>query len=154
MDQSSTNKVILIGRLGQNPEVKITTSGQTLTNISVATSEKFKNQSGEYTEKTEWHRCICWGQTADFVGKYMKKGSLVYIEGKLQTRKWQDKNGIDRYMTEIQVRQLTPLGSKKENIIQTKPEDDDLPDFLKEDLTGKQTVKDDLSLIDDSDIPL
>jgi len=115
MDQSSTNKVILIGRLGQDPDIRQTPSGDTVGNLSIATSEKFKNQSGELVEKTEWHRCVVWRKTADFVKQYIRKGQLVFIDGKLQTRKWQDKEGNNRYTTEVQVNQLTPLGSKKDN---------------------------------------
>ena len=140
MDQSSVNKVIIIGRLGQNPEKKTTPTGKSLINISVASSEKFKNNNGEYIVKTEWHRCTCWGQTADFVNKYLNKGSLVYVEGKLQTRKWQDKNRNDRYSTEIQVNQLTPLGSKKDNPQKTNPNEDDLPDFLRESSSNKSST--------------
>ncbi len=132
MDQSSTNKVILIGRLGQDPEIRLTTNGDSVGNISIATSEKFKKQSAEVIEKTEWHRCVVWRQTADFVKQYIKKGDLVYIEGKLQTRKWQDNSGNNRYTTEIQVRQLTPLGSKKDKSPKKNSDEDDLPDFLKD----------------------
>ncbi|MBN2280079.1 MAG: single-stranded DNA-binding protein [Candidatus Marinimicrobia bacterium] len=144
MDQSSTNKVILIGRLGQEPELKTIPSGQSVANISIATSEKFKNNKGEFTEKTEWHRCVCWGQTAEFVGKYLNKGALVYVEGKLQTRKWQDKNGNNQYSTEIHVNQLTPLGSKKDIPPKNNSEEDDLPDFLKEDLSNNSSGMNDL----------
>ncbi|MBN2281454.1 MAG: single-stranded DNA-binding protein [Candidatus Marinimicrobia bacterium] len=111
MEQSSVNKVILVGRLGKDPDVRYTSSGDAVAEISVATSERFKNQQGEFTDRTEWHKCIVWRNTAEFVKKYMTKGQLVYVEGKLQTRKWQDKEGNNRYATEIQVNTLTPLGT-------------------------------------------
>ncbi len=144
MDHSSTNRVFLIGRLGQNPEMKTITSGKSLVTISVATSEKFKNNKGENIEKTEWHRCVCWGQTADFVGKYLKKGSLVYLDGKLQTRKWQDKDGNDRYTTEIQVKQITSLGSKNDNPQKIDSEEDDMPDFLRDLNSSKSNATNDI----------
>ena len=110
MEQGSVNRVILVGRLGKDPDVKYTPSGDAVADLGVATSERFKNQQGEYTERTEWHNCIVWRQTAEFAKNYLKKGQLVYVEGKLQTRKW-EKDGQNHYKTEIQVRTLTPLGS-------------------------------------------
>jgi len=99
---ASMNKAILIGRVGQDPDLKYTTNGQAVCNISVATDEGYKDRnSGQKVEKTEWHKVQCWRQTAEFVAKYISKGRLVLIEGKIQTRKWQDQNGNDRYATEI-----------------------------------------------------
>lgn len=115
MDASSVNKVILVGRLGKDPDVRYTPSGDAVAELSLATSEKYKNQEGDYVERTEWHRCIVWRQKAEFAKQYLNKGQLVYAEGKLQTRKWQDKNGNNRYTTEIQVNTLTPLGSWGKN---------------------------------------
>lgn len=117
MDVSSVNKVILVGRLGKDPDVRYTPTGDAVAELSVATSEKFKSKEGDYSERTEWHRCIVWRNTAEFAKQYLKKGQLVYAEGKLQTRKWQDKSGNNRYTTEVQVNTLTPLGSwgKNEN---------------------------------------
>ena len=102
---SSVNKVILIGNLGADPDIKTFESGDKVANLSVATSEKWKDKnSGEKREKTEWHRVSVFGPVADVCEKYLKKGSKVYIEGKLETRKWQDQSGADRYSTEVIVR--------------------------------------------------
>jgi single-strand DNA-binding protein len=107
------NKVILAGHLGQDPEVKYTGSGSAVTNISVATSEQWKDkQSGEQKDRTEWHRVVMFNRLAEIAGEYLRKGSLVYIEGKLQTRKWQDKNGTDHYTTEIVANDMQMLGGK------------------------------------------
>ena len=96
------NKVILIGNLGQDPEVKYMPNGNAVANITVATSESWKDKNtGEQVDKTEWHRVVFFRRLAEIVGEYLKKGSKVYIEGKLQTRKWQDKNGKDNWTTEI-----------------------------------------------------
>ncbi len=101
---SGVNKVILIGRLGQDPEMKFNQQGGAIANVSMATSEKWKDKnSGEQKEKTEWHRVVFFGKIAEIVGQYVKKGSNIYIEGKLQTRKWQDQSGADRYSTEVVV---------------------------------------------------
>ncbi len=97
---SSVNKVILVGRLGQEPELKSTTSGQQVCTLSLATSETWM-KDGNKEEKTEWHRVVLWGRQAENAHKYLKKGRLVYIEGKLQTRSWQDQQGQKRYTTEI-----------------------------------------------------
>lgn len=98
----SMNKVILIGRIGQDPKVSYTTSGQAVANFSVATDEGYRDkQTGQKVERTEWHRIVAWRHQAEFVGNYLGKGRLVMVEGKLQTRKWQDQNGQDRYSTEI-----------------------------------------------------
>lgn len=105
------NKVIIIGRLGKDPEVRYGNDGSAMANISVATSEAWKDKNtGEKKEKTEWHRVVAFGRTAEIMGEYLKKGSQVYIEGKLQTRKWQDKDGKDCYTTEIVARQMNMLG--------------------------------------------
>jgi single-strand DNA-binding protein len=96
------NKVILVGTLGKDPEVRYTPNGNAIANLSVATSEQWTDkQSGDRQEKTEWHRVVIFGKLAEIAGQYLKKGSQVYLEGKLQTRKWQDQSGQDRYSTEI-----------------------------------------------------
>jgi len=101
---SGINKVILIGRLGQDPDMKYNKDGGAIANISMATSEEWKDKNtGEKKEKTEWHRVVFFGALADIVGTYLKKGSNVYIEGRQQTRKWQDNDGNDRYTTEVVV---------------------------------------------------
>lgn len=94
------NKAIIIGNLGRDPEVKSTQNGTAVANLSVGTSSKWKDKSGQYQEKTEWHRVVVWGKSAEFCGNYLHKGSNVYVEGRLETRKW-DKNGVDMYTTEI-----------------------------------------------------
>lgn len=105
------NKAILIGRLGRDPETRYTGGGTPVTNFSIATSETFKNKNGEKQEKTEWHKIVAWGKLAEICDKYCKKGGLVYIEGQINTRKWQDKEGNDRYSTEITARTMRLLGS-------------------------------------------
>ena len=98
----SLNKVTLIGNLGKDPDVRRTQSGDPVVNISVATSEKWRDRhSGEQREQTEWHRVVIFGKTAEIAEKYLRKGSKVYLEGKLTTRKWQDQSGADRYSTEV-----------------------------------------------------
>jgi len=108
----SVNKVILIGRLGKDPETRYMTSGEAVTNATLATSETWKDKSGEKQEKTEWHNLVFYRRLAEIAGEYLKKGSQVYVEGKLQTRKWQTKEGQDRYTTEIVVNEMTMLGGK------------------------------------------
>ncbi len=98
----SVNRVILLGNTGADPEVKTTASGMTIANLRVATSERRKDKdSGEWAEETEWHRVVCFGKTAENVARWVQKGKQLYIEGKIKTRKWQDKDGNDRYSTEI-----------------------------------------------------
>lgn len=107
------NKVILIGNLGKDPEVRYSPNGSAVANITLATSESWKDKnSGEKQEKTEWHRVVFFGKLAEIAGEYLKKGSQVYVEGRLQTRKWQDKDGKDRYTTEIVANELQMLGSR------------------------------------------
>lgn len=107
------NKVILIGNLGQDPETRYTQSGAAVTNFSMATSESWKDkQSGDHEERTEWHRCVAFGRVAEVCGEYLRRGSKVYVEGQLRTRKWQDQAGVDRYTTEIVVREMQMLGDR------------------------------------------
>ncbi len=112
---ASLNKVMIIGNLGKDPEVRYTTSGQAVASFSVATSEKFKNRNGEMEERTEWHNVVLWGRQAEIAGEYLAKGRTVFIEGRLQTRKWQDKDGRDRYTTEIVGDRMQMLGGKGES---------------------------------------
>ena len=95
------NKVMLIGRLGRDPEVRYTKDRTPVANLRIATSEQWKDQSGERQERTEWHSVVLWGRQAEIAAEYLKKGRLVYVEGSLQTRKWQDQSGADRYSTEV-----------------------------------------------------
>lgn len=107
------NKVILIGNLGNDPDVRYTAGGAAVANISLATAESWKDKdTGEKQERTEWHRVVFFGRLAEIVGEYLRKGSQVYVEGRLQTRKWQDKDGNDRYTTEIVANDMQMLGSK------------------------------------------
>jgi single-strand DNA-binding protein len=107
------NKVILIGNLGQDPDTKYMPSGSAVTNLRIATSESFKDkETGQQQERTEWHSVAMFGRLAEIAGEYLRKGSQVYIEGRLRTRKWQDKQGQDRYSTEIVADQMQMLGSR------------------------------------------
>lgn len=110
---ASVNKVIIVGRLGKDPEVKYTGSGEAIANFSVATSDQWNDKaSGEKKESTEWHSVSFFGRIAEVCGKYLKKGSLVYVEGKLKTRKWQDNDGNDRYTTGIVGEKMNMLGGR------------------------------------------
>lgn len=107
------NKVILIGHLGQDPEVRTTAGGTTVTNLRLATTESWRDKtSGEMKEQTEWHTVVLWNRLGEIAGEYLKKGSQVYIEGRLRTRKWQDKEGHDRYSTEIVAGEMQMIGSR------------------------------------------
>ena len=107
------NKVILIGHLGQDPEVRALPSGSSIANLRIATTESWKDkQSGEFKEQTEWHTVVLFGRTAEVAAEYLKKGSQVFIEGRLRTRKWQDKTGNDRYSTEIVGNDMQMLGGR------------------------------------------
>ncbi len=113
MAKGSVNKVILIGNLGKDPEIRYTPSNLAIANITIATTEAWKDkQSGENQERTEWHRIVFYNRLAEIAGEYLRKGSKVFIEGRLQTRKWQDKNGQDRYTTEIIADSMQMLDSK------------------------------------------
>jgi len=108
----SVNKAILVGRLGRDPETRYTGGGQAVANFSVATDHSYKDRNGERQKKTEWHKIVAWGKLAEIVQQYLKKGSLVYIEGRIETREWQDKEGQKRYSTEIIASEMKMLGSK------------------------------------------
>ena len=114
MARGSVNKVILVGNMGRDPEVRYTPSGTAVANVTIATSEVWKDKSsGENQERTEWHRIVLYQRLAEIAGEYLRKGSKIYIEGRLQTRKWQDKNtGQDKYTTEIVADSLQMLDSK------------------------------------------
>ena len=122
----SVNKVILVGRLGKDPETRYMTNGEAVTNASLATSENWKDKNGEKQERTEWHNLVFYRRLAEVAGEYLKKGSQIYVEGKIQTRKWQDKEGKDRYTTEIVVNEMTMLGGKSSGsgsfeVVENKP---------------------------------
>ncbi len=109
---SSLNKAMIIGRLGQDPEVRYTQSNTAVATLSVATSERYKDRNGEQQERTEWHRVVAWGRTAEICQEYLKKGSLAYFEGPIQTREWEDKDGQKRYTTEIKALSMQMLDSR------------------------------------------
>ena len=111
---ASLNKVMLIGSLGRDPEIRYMPNGDAACNLSVATSESWKDKSGEKQERTEWHRISMFGKLAEIAGQYLAKGSSVYLEGKLQTRKWTDKDGVDKYTTEIIADRMQMLGGKEQ----------------------------------------
>lgn len=106
------NKAILIGNLGADPETRFMQDGTCVCNIRLATTEKFKDRSGQQQERTEWHRVVLWGRLGEIANQYLKKGSQVYIEGKIETRKWQDRDGQDRYTTEIRASEMKMLGGR------------------------------------------
>ena len=110
---ASINKVILVGNLGKDPEIRYMPNGDAAANFSVATTESWKDKStGEKKEQTDWHRCSAFGKLAEIIGQYLKKGSSVYVEGSIHTRKWQDKDGQERYTTEVKVKEMRMLGGR------------------------------------------
>ena len=110
---ASVNKVILVGNLGRDPEIRYLPSGDAVANIAIATSSKYKNKAGEMVEVTEWHRVSFFGRQAEIVGEYLKKGRSVYIEGRLKTRKYTDKDGVEKYATDIIANEMQMLGSRE-----------------------------------------
>ena len=110
---ASVNKVILIGNLGRDPETRYTADGAAITNVSIATTRRYKDASGQQQEETEWHRVAFFGRLAEIAGEYLRKGRPVYVEGRLRTRKWQDKDGNDKYTTEIVAENMQLLGSRE-----------------------------------------
>ncbi len=109
---ASLNKVLLIGNLGADPEIRYMPSGDAIANLRIATTDTWKDKGGEKQERTEWHRVALFGKLAEIAGEYLKKGSAVYIEGRIQTRKWQDKEGQERYTTEIVANEMKMLGGR------------------------------------------
>jgi single-strand DNA-binding protein len=111
---ASVNKVIIVGNLGRDPEVRYTPNGSAVCNVSVATTRSWKNkESGDKSEETEWHRVVFYDKLAEIAGEYLKKGRSVYVEGRLKTRKWQDKDGVEKYTTEIVASDMQMLGSRE-----------------------------------------
>jgi single-strand DNA-binding protein len=108
----SVNKAILVGRLGKDPEVRYTSGGQAVANFTMATEYAYKDKNGERQKRTEWHRIVAWRKLAEIVQQYLRKGSLIYIEGRIETREWQDKEGQKRYTTEIIANEMRMLGGK------------------------------------------
>ena len=146
------NRVILVGNLGQDPEVRYLSNGGAVTNISVATSETWKDkQTGESKDKTEWHRVVIFGKLAEIAGEYLKKGSQVYIEGQLQTRKWQDQSGQDRYTTEVVI---NPIGGTLQILVSRENSADDRGHSTQNTLSGKTNQNAPAPPMDfDDDIP-
>ena len=120
---ASVNRVILLGNLGRDPETKYTTGGEAVASLSIATSEQWKDKSGEKQERTEWHRVVLFGRQAEVAGEYLRKGSTVYIEGRLQTRKWKDKDGVEKYSTEVVGDRMQMIG--KAEAKEPKPTNDE-----------------------------
>jgi single-strand DNA-binding protein len=130
---ASVNKVILVGHIGKDPETRFMASGDAVCNFSVATTESWKGKDGAKQEKTEWHKIVIYKKLAEIAGEYLKKGSQVYLEGRLETREWLDKDGVKKYSTEVIVSEMKMLGGKGESSEKPKREsasaapDDDLP---------------------------
>jgi single-strand DNA-binding protein len=118
MSKGTVNKVILIGRLGKDPEMRYTASGTAVANFSMATNHFTKDQDGNNSDMTEWHQVVAFGRTAEVASEYLNKGKLVYVEGRLQTRSWDDQNGQKRYKTEVVCTNMQLLGSRAENEMQ------------------------------------
>lgn len=139
MQKGSVNKIVLVGHLGADPESRFTPSGVAVSTFNMATNESWKNKEGEYEDRTEWHRIVLYGKAAETASEYMKKGQLAYVEGRIRTRSWEDKDGMTRYTTEVLGDRFTMLGRKSENKSTTAPaeagagagggggDDDDLP---------------------------
>ena len=115
MSKGTVNKVILIGRLGKDPDMRYTPSGTAVANFTMATNQSMKDQDGNFTDHTDWHRVVAFGRTAEVAGEYLTKGKLVYVEGRLQTRSWEDQNGQKKYTTEVVCNNMQLLGSKGES---------------------------------------
>ncbi len=118
----SVNKVILLGRLGQDPEIRYTQNGSSVCQFSLATSENWKDRNGEKQEKTEWHRVVVWGKIGELCNQYLSKGRQVYLEGKLQTRQWEDKSGNKRYTTEVNASSVQFIGGNSQDTSDSKPQ--------------------------------
>ena len=134
MQKNSVNKVILVGNLGQDPESRFTPQGTAVTNLSVATNETWKNQNGESQDKTEWHRIVMYGKMAETAAEYMKKGQMVYVEGRLETNEWEDQNQVKRRTTQVRCDNFTMLGRRQMQSQETPSDnqssmniDDDIP---------------------------
>ncbi len=120
---SGVNKVILVGNLGADPTIRYTPNGTAVANFNIATSETFKNKNGEKETRTEWHRVVAWAKLAEICNEYLKKGKQVYIEGRLQTRSWEDQSGTKKYSTEVVARDMVMLGRAGDTPMDTSPQD-------------------------------
>jgi single-strand DNA-binding protein len=159
MASRGVNKVILIGNLGMDPEVRYTPSGSAVANISLATSESWRDkQSGELQERTEWHRVVFFNRLAEIVGEYLRKGSKVYVEGSLRTRKWTDKNGLDRYTTEIIADEMHILDGRSAGAPPSEKSNAQAPRQQSQYISPEESLSEDLSIPNanlhaDDDIP-
>ncbi|MEM7008803.1 MAG: single-stranded DNA-binding protein [Thermodesulfobacteriota bacterium] len=142
----AVNKVMLIGNLGRDPEIRYTTGGQAVANFTIATTERYTNKAGERQEDTEWHRIVAWGRLAEICGEYLTKGRMVYIEGSIRTRSWEDKEGNTRYTTEIVARNMQMLGGQGQGTRS------DAPSAADDKMPGDFDIEDD-SFGSDDDIP-
>jgi len=133
---SGVNKVILVGHLGNDPEIRYTQGGIPVGNFRLATTERWTNKNGERGERTEWHRIVVWGKLAEICSEYLKKGKQVYVEGRIQTRQWQDKDGNNRYTTEINCQNLVMLGKAGDRVDVAAPPS--FPDAVPEDASPEQ----------------
>jgi len=141
MARSGINKVILVGNLGKDPDMRYTAGGDAVANLSIATSESWNdNQTGEKKEKTEWHRVVFFNKPAETIGQYVKKGQQLYVEGRLQTRKWQDKDGIEKYSTDIISDNFTFVGSKSDSSDAFAPKSQDNNDFSNQDIIKDEDI--------------
>ena len=136
MQRGSVNKVILVGHVGADPEPRYTSSGTAVVNLRMATNEVWRDAEGKDQEITEWHRVVLWGKQAEFAANYIKKGQLIYVEGRLQTRTWEDRDKVERRTTEVRANAITPLGGLKagekaeediQAVSEEPPGDDDIP---------------------------
>ncbi|MEE9162868.1 MAG: single-stranded DNA-binding protein [Candidatus Neomarinimicrobiota bacterium] len=140
MQRASANKVILVGHVGADPEPRYTPSGTAVVNLRMATNETWRDSDGNDQERTEWHRVVLWGKQAEFAANYVKKGQLVYVEGSLQTRTWEDRNKVEQRTTEVKANAITMLGGRKSGdapadeapddtsaVSDAPPDDDDIP---------------------------
>lgn len=147
MSKGTVNKVILIGRLGKDPDMRYAPSGTAIANFNMATNQSTKDKDGNFTDHTDWHRVVAFGRTAEVAGEYLVKGKLVYIEGRLQTRSWEDKNGQKKYTTEVVCSNMQLLGSRGDNDakVDTSPETEEVPDdTATEKVTTEKEEGDDL----------
>lgn len=136
MQRGSVNKVILVGHVGADPELRYTASGTALVNLRMATNEVWRDTEGKDQDQTEWHRVVLWGKQAEFAANYIKKGQLICVEGRLQTRTWEDRDKIERRTTEVRANMITPLGGLKtgekaeediQAVSEEPPGDEDIP---------------------------
>lgn len=146
------NKAILVGNLGRDPELRFTNQQLPVCSFSVATTEKRKDATGKYVDQTEWHNIVTFGKVAENCGKYLKKGSQVYVEGRIQTRKWQDKEGKDRYTTEILANSVQFIGTRANVTSSDSSKSDEVFSGLESTQTGESSGADEVSF-DDDDIP-